>query len=120
MLEAANGKMPVIYLSGPMTELPEFNHPEFNRVTAQLRGMGFTVLNPAENPLPTDEAVRSNDLRFWQHMMRQALRQMLDADVVVLLRGYDTSKGSRLEVAMAMQLGIGCVEWSYEADRGAA
>ena len=37
----------VVYLSGPMTGLPEFNYPAFNALASTLRGSGFVVNNPA-------------------------------------------------------------------------
>lgn len=37
-----------IYLSGPMTGLPELNFPAFAAMTANLRADGHTVTNPAE------------------------------------------------------------------------
>jgi len=36
-----------IYLSGPMTGLPELNFPAFAAMTASLRAGGHTVTNPA-------------------------------------------------------------------------
>ena len=37
-----------IYLSGPMTGLPEFNFPAFAAEAERLRGLGFDVVHPAE------------------------------------------------------------------------
>jgi len=40
-----------IYLSGPMTGLPDLNFPAFAAMTDTLRAGGHTVTNPAElNP----------------------------------------------------------------------
>lgn len=39
-----------IYIAGPMSGLPEFNYPAFNRAAAVLRAQGHHVENPAENP----------------------------------------------------------------------
>ena len=32
-----------IYIAGPMSGLPEFNHPAFHAAAAQLRGAGYIV-----------------------------------------------------------------------------
>ncbi|WP_319942079.1 DUF4406 domain-containing protein [Pseudomonas quasicaspiana] len=37
-----------IYISGPMTGLPDFNFPAFAAEANRLRGLGFDVVNPAE------------------------------------------------------------------------
>lgn len=103
---------PVIYLSGPMTGLPDNNYPEFNRIAAELRGMGYTVENPAENQPNKPEM-------SWSDWMRLAIVQMMRADRVVFLRGWDKSAGARLEFKLATELGIQCVEWAYR-EEGAA
>lgn len=41
-------KREIVYISGPMRGVPEWNRPLFDRVTAQFRAEGHSVLNPAE------------------------------------------------------------------------
>ena len=38
-----------IYLSGPMSNLPNFNFPMFNHWAKYWRERGYKVINPAEN-----------------------------------------------------------------------
>ena len=90
---------PVLYLSGPMSGLPDYNYPAFHAAAEALRGKGFAVLSPAENAPP-------NDAPSWLDWMRVALRQMLDADAVALLPGWLGSGGARIEVSLALELGI--------------
>ena len=40
--------MGTIYCSGPMTGLPNNNYEEFHKNTKFLRGLGWTVISPAE------------------------------------------------------------------------
>lgn len=87
-----------IYLSGPMTGLPDYNYPAFNQVAADLRAKGYTVENPAENPKPTSDA--------WSDWMRLAIKQMMDCDCVVMLSGWQASKGAMVEVRLAIDLGL--------------
>ncbi len=53
-----------IYISGPMSGLPECNYPAFNAAAAHLRALGYSVENPAENPDPdtdTDKPTEEQD-----------------------------------------------------------
>lgn len=87
-----------IYLSGPMTGLPEFNFPAFNDEAARLRAMGYHVVNPAEiNP--------AND-KTWEQCLREDLREMLTCDVLALLPNWHGSKGAHLEVQVAHRIGM--------------
>lgn len=85
-----------IYLSGPMTGLPDFNYPAFNAEAARLRSLGYTVENPAENP----------DQSNWGDYMKVALRQMLTCDVIAVLPGWAKSRGAWLEVSIAERVGM--------------
>lgn len=89
-----------IYLSGRMTGLPKFNYPAFNAEAARLRGLGYHVENPAENPAQPD----------WNSYMKQAIRQMLTCDVVAVLPGWMESKGACIEVNLARRLGLDVID----------
>lgn len=85
-----------IYLSGPMTGLPDFNYPAFNAEATRLRALGYTVENPAENP----------EQSSWGDYMKVALRQMLTCDVIAVLPGWKDSRGARMEVEIAERVGM--------------
>lgn len=87
-----------IYLSGPMTGLPEFNYPAFNAEAARLRAIGYHVENPAENHTPPCGS--------WGGYMRQAIRQMLTCDAVALLPGWAESRGATVERDLAIRIGL--------------
>lgn len=87
-----------IYLSGPMTGLPENNYPAFNTAAEVLRGRGYTVVNPAENIMPENSS--------WEDFMRLDIKQMLDCDALAVLDDWHDSKGSRMEVQIAKTLGM--------------
>lgn len=87
-----------IYISGPMTGLPELNFPTFNAEAIRLRGMGFDVVNPAElNPDPK---------AAWHDCMRTDLKALLDCDTLALLHGWQKSSGAHLEMHVAHRVGI--------------
>lgn len=87
-----------VYLSGPMSGLPEFNYPAFKAAALQLERFGFEVVNPAENGLPKEAA--------WEQHMRLDIQLMLDCDGLVMLSGWENSKGARIERRLAMELGL--------------
>ena len=90
-----------IYLSGPMTGLPNLNFPAFNAEAARLRGLGFEVINPAE----LNEGVED-----WEECLRQDLIALLNCDTVAILPGWQESKGAHLEMHVAHRVGIRIVE----------
>lgn len=86
-----------IYISGPMTGLPEYNFPAFTAEAERLRGLGFDVVNPAEiNP----------DGGTWEECMRRDVALLVTCDHVATLPGWDKSQGAQLEVYIADRLGI--------------
>lgn len=88
-----------LYLAGPMTGYPELNFPAFHRGAACLRSLGYEVVNPAEiNPDPT---------AGWLACMREDIKQLADCDGVVVLPGWEKSKGASIEVHICRALGLG-------------
>ena len=85
------------YISGPMSGIPDFNFPFFNSTAAKLRALGLTVINPAEIDQPTLE---------WDDCIRRALKAMLDCDAIVLLPGWQHSKGAHLELLVAHRINM--------------
>lgn len=93
-----SGGLPVLFLCGPMTGLPEFNYPAFFSAAATLRRAGFEVLNPAENELEGEPR--------WVDYMRASIGQLVRADAVALLPGADKSDGAGVETRLAIRLGM--------------
>lgn len=94
--EHSRDNLPVLYLSGPMTGHEEFNFPHFNDVARKLRFLGFPVLNPADfGSDGTHKECVARDLGLVAH-----------ADIVVLLEGWEASKGAGTEIDVAIGLGI--------------
>lgn len=86
-----------IYLSGPMSGLPELNFPAFAAEAARLRGLGFEVVNPAEiNP----------EGGTWHECMRRDVAALVTCDHVATLPDWEKSQGATLEVYLADRLGI--------------
>lgn len=89
----------LLYLSGPMTGIEDFNYPAFNEAAEKLRDMGFAVFNPAETFGGCQTLSRET-------YMTVDMAAVAVADVVVTLPGWEDSKGAQAEVKEANRLGI--------------
>ncbi|AZL74564.1 DUF4406 domain-containing protein [Pseudomonas oryziphila] len=97
-----------VYISGPMSGLPDLNYPAFHAVAGRLRAEGLEVENPAENPEPPCGS--------WSGYMRLALVQISKCNGMIVLPGWTKSRGARLEVHIAKELGllVTCAEGAEE------
>ena len=94
-------KAPAIYISGPMTGLPNLNTEAFNHAEEKLRRAGWSdIRNPARL------AVNEYENLPRSLYLRSDLRQLLDCQAILLLRGWERSKGARLEALIADEVGI--------------
>lgn len=87
-----------LYISGPMSGIPENNYPAFNVAADHLRERGYTVINPAE--------IVHKDNATWAGFMRADIAGLLDCDTIYMLKGYSRSRGASLELTIARALGM--------------
>lgn len=87
-----------VYVAGPMTGIADFNYPAFNAVADQLRAQGYEVENPADHG--TVEGAQ------WADYMAYDLTRLGLCGMVAVLPGWENSKGARLEVHIARELGM--------------
>lgn len=87
-----------IYVSGPMTGLPDLNVHAFNHAAAQLRALGYEVVNPAE--------INPDQHLTWAQCMRADIKALCDCDAVATLPQWERSNGATLEVHIAERLGM--------------
>jgi hypothetical protein len=102
-------KVLTIYISGPISGLPDGNRPAFAAAAARLSHDGHTVINPHDLFQEDERLLR------WEDYMRVDLAALLTCYQVQLLPGWEHSRGARLEKYVAEQLGMPVVE-----DTGAA
>jgi hypothetical protein len=97
-----------IYVAGPMTGLPEFNFPAFDRAAETLAGQGHTVLNPAQmdRDVGFDPLSTPVDNAFLRDALRRDLSAICDADAIAMLPGWERSGGARIEWMLAAHLGL--------------
>lgn len=106
-----------VYVAGPMRGYPEFNFPAFDDAAAKLRALGHEVFSPAERDREhfgaTVNESATGDLRDIKvpFDLRETLRADLDwitmhADAVVVLPGWEGSKGATAETATARAINL--------------
>lgn len=89
-----------VYLSGPMTGYPDYNRPAFFAAEQSLS----TVLDADFiNPARITPSKAGNQ---WHDYMRSSLKGMLDAEVIYMLNGWEASRGAKIELELAKELGM--------------
>jgi NADH:ubiquinone oxidoreductase subunit len=91
-----------IYISGPMTGLPNCNREAFHATEKRLhqdsRFRDWVIYNPAN--LPQSAAWT------WHDYMRINIAHIIDCQCMYMLPGWQNSKGANLEHHIAEQLGF--------------
>jgi hypothetical protein len=90
--------MKKLYISGPITGQPFGNRPAFDQLEAVLRRRGYDVCNP--------HALAHVDVSNWEQCMRLDVVHLLSCDGIVMLPGWERSRGARLELHIAAELGL--------------
>ena len=89
------------YIAGPMTGLPDFNFNAFFRAADKLRAYGIAVVNPAE--------INAGQSMDWHACMRADITELVKCNTIVMLRGWEHSRGATLEYEIATRLGMDVV-----------
>jgi nucleoside 2-deoxyribosyltransferase len=90
----------IIYISGPMTGLPDLNFPAFHEAAKNLRAAGYQVVNPAEKNEEGDPSMA------WLDYMRLDIKMLMDCDGIATLPGCEKSKGANVEIGIMVGLGL--------------
>lgn len=86
-----------IYISGPMTGKEKLNADEFNKIADKLRDAGVFAINPVDINPPSAP---------WHICLKEDIKHLLEADGVVLLNGWQKSRGALVEIFVSLTLGI--------------
>jgi len=85
-----SGGKPKIYISGKITGLEKEEAEEaFEKAEYGLRNKGWDVVNPMK-------IERAHDLS-WESYMKNDIKALLDCDAVFMLKGWEDSRGARVE-----------------------
>lgn len=91
-----------VYISGPMTGVPDGNVPAFEAAERALLAAGQMPISPHRTPVQRDNV----------GYLRAAIHVMMYCDAITLLPGWEGSIGARCEVAIALSLSLRFVDLS--------
>lgn len=89
--------MKKLYLSGPMTGVPDLNRPAFNAAAKALRSAGYAVVNPPELD-------RNEPRTTWKECLQRDIRHMMLCGAVATLPNWTKSRGANLEIYVGKKL----------------
>lgn len=91
------------YLAGPMTGLPLFNYPMFELSAYKLRKRGMEIFSPHE--IDHDEPGGLGSLPYKDYI-RGGLKLLLECDAIIMMDGWELSKGCMTELYVANACGL--------------
>lgn len=97
------------YLAGKMTGLPNYGYDAFAEVAAKLRGAGFEIASPHE--IDYDETQYPRGTRPYKDYMKGGLDLLFECDGIILMDGWSTSVGARIELSIAEACGYDIKHW---------
>jgi Domain of unknown function (DUF4406) len=95
-----------VYICGPISGIPEHNKPAFDAMESELRSLGLEPINPHLTCAHIKREFYPTDKDHWQACMRADIRELMRADMITLLPGWENSKGAKIEIALARELSI--------------
>lgn len=101
-----------VYCSGPMSGIPDLNRTAFESAAKSLRASGHEVVSPIEmddaDGVPNEPIPVGGPM--WRSLIYRDLKALLTCDAIHTLPGWRKSRGARLEVFVAMELGLKYVD----------
>ena len=103
------------YISGPMTGYPGDNRAAFAEATARLRAAGHKVTDPTEMDMVYNDAGDVGDgtpSPLWRMFIARDVSIILSSqfDRIMVLSGWERSRGARMEVMAAVMCGTKVVD----------
>ncbi len=90
-----------------MTGYPNHNYDNFFKTEKKLKDLGFEkTLNPASNP-------KDVTLHPWTEFMRDAIRMVIDSDVIIFLNGWEKSMGANIEMILGKALNLKLLDENF-------
>ncbi len=133
-----------VYCSGPMTGKPDLNRPAFDAAEKRLTAQGHFVINPhrisalfgtaeelecsffalyelekPQNAYTTmsdlDKAMNEDCARLARAVLDADLAAVRSCDAIYLLKGWESSRGAKKELAEALSQGLQVIQEGADA-----
>jgi hypothetical protein len=99
------------YLAGPMTGHPEFNYPAFEKAAMILReGVKLDLACPHEVIHDGVDGIRG--ALPYEEYVRAGLKLLLECQAIILMSGWETSKGAINELMVAKMCNMKVYFWN--------
>lgn len=98
-LEGNGSNRPTLYLSGPITGIKDYDHPEFKNKAEHFRNLNYFVINPTEN-------FDGNTDRPYEQYFLEDFIQLLFCTHIYMMEGWKSSRGAYSEYLVARKLGL--------------
>ena len=102
------------FISGPMSGKEDFNYPLFHEVGRYLKEKREPFFSPAHHDILGHELEppEPDEALSWEHYMRVSIRQLMFCDRILMLPGWEWSRGSSIEREIADVLKISIEYWN--------
>lgn len=101
------------YIAGPMTGLPDFNYPLFEKVAQRLRDQGFEVRSPHEHFKDIEHTPGEHP---WYYYMTLGIKLLVECTDIVMLENWWNSRGARFERHIAQELDMQIWTYNHQQD----
>lgn len=96
-----------VFISGPMTGIEKYNFPKFLAMEEAIRKMGWKPVNPVHICRKYKEKDVLSSKKVFDKMIQEEMDALATCDTILLLKGWENSKGAKAEAKKALDLGLG-------------
>lgn len=100
------------YLAGPMSGIEGYNAPAFLTAASNLRQRGHTIVSPLELAMQLGPL----GSRPYEDYIRNDLMGLLGCQAIILMNGWEGSRGARMELNVAHMLNMHVFHLTSEYD----
>ena len=112
LTRTTDDKEPIrVFISGPMTGIEDYNFPLFNHVAEVFSKCGYEVVNPVDICKKYKKERVLSDKTVFEAMIAEQQESERTCNAIVLLPGWEYSKGVRLELKTAIEQNMRIIQW---------